>query len=58
MNLNLTTVALTLAVLGLVAEFDIIQGAGAWPSMTLFALGAMLFMGQGVHPSVSRLWWR
>jgi len=46
MNLNLITVALTLAVLGLVAAFDVIPGAGAWAGMTMFALGGILLMGQ------------
>ena len=46
MNRNLLTVTLTLVVLGLVATFDIIPGAGFYAGIVMLAIGATAFTVQ------------
>ena len=58
MNRNLTTVAFTIAALGVVAAFDIIPGAGTSAGIVLLAIGGVLFLGQLIEPSRLRLLWR
>jgi hypothetical protein len=43
MNLTLTTVIFTLIVLGLLATFDIIPGAGFYAGVVMLAIGATAF---------------
>ena len=54
MNLNLTTVAFTIAALGLVAGFDLIPGAGLTAGMIMLAIGGVLLTGQLLD--TSKLW--
>jgi hypothetical protein len=55
MNRNLTTVAFSIAALGLVAAFDIIPGAGISAGIAMLAIGGVLFIGQLIEPTRLRL---
>ena len=46
MNPSLTTVSFTLVVLGLLATFDIIPGAGFYAGVVMIAIGATAFTVQ------------
>ena len=46
MNRNLTTVTFTLVVLGLLATFDIIPGAGFYAGIVMLAIGVTAFTVQ------------
>src|SRR5215218_33218 len=46
MNPNLTTVTFTLVVLGLLAAFDIVPGAGFYAGVAMLAIGAAVFTVQ------------
>ena len=46
MNSNLTKVTFTLVVLGLLATFDIIPGAGFYAGVVMLAIGATVFAVQ------------
>ena len=46
MNANLTTVAFTIVVLGLLATFDIIPGAGFSAGLVILAVGLTVFTVQ------------
>ena len=46
MNPSLTTVSFTLVVLGLLATFDIIPGAGFYAGVVMLAIGATAFVIQ------------
>src|SRR5215207_6654254 len=46
MNPNLTTVTVTLVVLGLLAAFDIVPGAGFYAGVVMLAIGAAVFTVQ------------
>ena len=43
MNSNLTAVTVTLVVLGFLAAFDIIPGAGFYAGVAMLAIGATVF---------------
>ena len=43
MNANLTTVAFTIVVLGLLATFDVIPGAGFYAGAAMLAIGLTVF---------------
>jgi hypothetical protein len=57
MNRNLTTVAFSIAALGLVAAFDIIAGAGISARIAMLATGGMLLINQLVESTSLRLQW-
>jgi len=46
MNANLTTVAFTIVVLGLLATFDVIPGAGFYAGLVILAIGLTVFTVQ------------
>jgi hypothetical protein len=46
MNANLTTVAFTIVVLGLLATFDVIPGAGFSAGLVILAVGLTVFTVQ------------
>ena len=46
MNTNLTAVTFTLVVLGLLAAFDIIPGAGFYAGVVMLTIGATVFTVQ------------
>ena len=46
MNPSLTTVSFTLVVLGLLATFDVIPGAGFYAGVVMLAIGATAFTVQ------------
>ena len=46
MNPNHTTVTFTLVVLGLLAAFDIVPGAGFYAGVAMLAIGAAVFIVQ------------
>jgi hypothetical protein len=46
MNLNLTAVTFTLVVLGLLAAFDIVPGAGFYAGVAMLAIGTAVFTVQ------------
>lgn len=46
MNHNLTAVALTSVTLGIIAIFDIIQGAGFYAGAVMLALGGVVLLRQ------------
>jgi hypothetical protein len=46
MNPNLTTATFTLVVLGLLAAFDIVPGAGFYAGVAMLAIGAAVFTVQ------------
>ena len=48
MNANLTAVTFTLVVLGLLAMFDVIPGAGFYAGVAMLAIGATVFAVQVV----------
>ncbi len=46
MNTNLTAVTFTLVVLGLLAAFDIVPGAGFYAGVVMLTIGAAVFTVQ------------
>jgi hypothetical protein len=58
MNSNLIAVAFTLVVLGLIATFDIIPGAGFYAGLVILALGATIFTVQVIGRKRPLLRWR
>ena len=46
MNPNLTTITFTLVVLGLLAAFDIVPGAGFYAGVVMLTIGAAVFTVQ------------
>lgn len=55
MNANLTTVAFTIVVLGLLATFDVIPGAGFYAGLVILAVGLTVLSVQVIGRNTALL---